>query len=250
MGLLDAAAQQAPAARARPVARAAHRRPGGRLHRPLPVLLQGPEGTRARRLPQDPERHRRRRAPHAAHLPGGGRRPAVARPLGRDLRHHAGPDVRALPAQGRHRARLGRRHRRLRPGVPHHDQRGHPPHEHGLLGVRGARGSRERADRAVARHARDRRRAVPRSGGPRPVPAARPVLVPALIHSWGDHSWISALSCRPTRPPRGSWSTRGRRSSTASATRGPSTRTCSGRSPMSSTARSWRRPASSSSARW
>ena len=48
VGLLDAAAQQAPAARARPVARAAHRRPGGRLHRPLPVLLQGPEGTRAR----------------------------------------------------------------------------------------------------------------------------------------------------------------------------------------------------------
>ena len=31
------------------------------------------------------------------------------------VRHHAGPDVRALPAQGRHRAGLGRGHRRLRP---------------------------------------------------------------------------------------------------------------------------------------
>ena len=28
---------------------------------------------------------------------------------------HAGPDVRPVPAQGRHRARLRRRHRRLRP---------------------------------------------------------------------------------------------------------------------------------------
>ena len=32
---------------------------GGREHRPLPVLLQGPEGAGRRRLLQDPERHRR-----------------------------------------------------------------------------------------------------------------------------------------------------------------------------------------------
>ena len=50
VGVLHAAAQQARAARARPVAWPAHRRPGGGLHRPLPVLLQGPEGDGARRL--------------------------------------------------------------------------------------------------------------------------------------------------------------------------------------------------------
>ena len=40
---------------------------------------------------------------------------AVAGPLGGGGVHHAGPDVRALPAQGRHRAGLRRRHRDLRP---------------------------------------------------------------------------------------------------------------------------------------
>ena len=101
---------------ARPVAGPAHRRPGGGLHRPLPVLHEGPEGDGPRRLHQDPERDRRRRAPHGPHLPGRRRRQAVAGPLGGDLRDHAGPDVRPLPAQGRHRARLGRRRRGLRPG--------------------------------------------------------------------------------------------------------------------------------------
>ena len=116
VGLLDAAAQQARAARARPVARAAHRRPGGRLHRPLPVLHEGPEGARARRLPEDPERDRRRRAPHASSSTRGWPTGSCPSPAGWRLRHDARPDVRPLPAQGRHRARLGRRHRGLRPG--------------------------------------------------------------------------------------------------------------------------------------
>ena len=45
------------------VAGAAHQRPADGLDRPLPVLHEGPEGARARRLPQDPERHRLDRAP-------------------------------------------------------------------------------------------------------------------------------------------------------------------------------------------
>ena len=46
------------------VAGAAHQRRADGLDRPLPVLHEGPEGARPRRLPQDPERHRLDRAPH------------------------------------------------------------------------------------------------------------------------------------------------------------------------------------------
>ncbi len=49
------------------------------------------------------------------HLPGRRGRQAVAGALGGDVLDHAGPAVRHVPAQGRHRARLRRRHRRLRP---------------------------------------------------------------------------------------------------------------------------------------
>ena len=65
--LLDAAAPQGAPGRA--VAGAAHRRPLGGVHRPLPVLLQGAEGAGPRRLLQDPQRAARRRAPDgpAAH---------------------------------------------------------------------------------------------------------------------------------------------------------------------------------------
>ena len=87
-----------------------------RVDRPLPVLHEGAEGAGHRRLLQDPERDRRRRAPGRPPLPGRRGRQAVARALGRDDRDDAGPDVRALPAEGCHRARLGRRPRRLRPG--------------------------------------------------------------------------------------------------------------------------------------
>ena len=44
----------------RPLEGPADERAGGRVDRPLPVLHEGPEGARARRLLGDPERHRRR----------------------------------------------------------------------------------------------------------------------------------------------------------------------------------------------
>ncbi len=69
--------------------------------------------------------------------------------------HHAGPDVRPVPAQGRHRAGLGRRHRDLRPGGRRpRIERGDPPHEHGLLGVRGLRDRRAACDTVLSRGSR------------------------------------------------------------------------------------------------
>ena len=57
------------------------------------------------RLLEDPERHRRRRAPHGPHLPRRGRRPDLAAAVGGAVRDHAGAHVRPLPPQGRDRAR-------------------------------------------------------------------------------------------------------------------------------------------------
>ncbi len=108
-----------------PLARPAHQRPGGRLDRPLPVLLQGAEGAWPGRLLEDPQRHPRRRAPDGPAAPGRGQRGDHPVALGGDLLDHAGPDVRPLPAQGRHRAGRRRRHRHLRPG--RHGRRCRPP---------------------------------------------------------------------------------------------------------------------------
>ena len=83
VGVLHAAALEARGPSGRPVAVPAHERPPGRLDRPLPVLLQGAEGARHRRLLEDPERHRHGRAPHGPALPGRGRRRDHARALGR-----------------------------------------------------------------------------------------------------------------------------------------------------------------------
>ena len=99
----------------RAVALPAHQRPVGGQHRPLPLLLQGAEGAGSGRLLQDPQRHRWRRAPHGPHLPGCRRRPHLAGPLGRAVRHHTGPHVRAVPPQGRARPGIRRRRRGLRP---------------------------------------------------------------------------------------------------------------------------------------
>ena len=96
VGVLAAAAHQARAPPRRPLERPAHQRPRRRVHRPLPLLLQGPEGARRRRLPRHPQRHGRGRAPDGPHLPGRRRRQAVARAVGRDVLDHAGPDVRPL----------------------------------------------------------------------------------------------------------------------------------------------------------
>ena len=113
---LAAAAAQGPPGLA--VAGPADQRPVGGLDRPLPVLLQGRQGTGPRRLLQDPERDARRRAPDGPAASGRGGGPAVAAALGGGGLDHAGQDVRPVPAQGGHRGRLGRRHRDLRPAGP------------------------------------------------------------------------------------------------------------------------------------
>ena len=119
VGLLDAAALPGRGPPGPHVAGAAHQRPADGLDRPLPVLHEGPEGPRPRRLPQDPERHRLDRAPHGPDVPGRRHRRAHARALGRAHEHDPGPHVRAVRPEGRHPARGRRRHRALRPERPH-----------------------------------------------------------------------------------------------------------------------------------
>ena len=86
-----------------------------------------------------------RRAPHGPDLPGRRRRRDHARALGRDVLHHAGADVRAVPA----------RRAIIAPGsdadIVVYDPDGHThdrrrrqaPHEHGPLGVGGLRDRRQ-----------------------------------------------------------------------------------------------------------
>ena len=147
------------------VAGAAHRRPVGGLDRPLPVLLQGAEGDGPRRLLQDPERPARRRDPDGPAAPGRRRGAHLAAALDRDRLRHAGADVRALPAQGHDRARLRRRHRRLRPDRDPGALGVDAPHGRRLLLLRGPRDHRQGPDGAVARPGDRRRRAVPGSAG-------------------------------------------------------------------------------------
>ena len=82
-----------------------------------PFDFHGPEGARARRLPQDPQRPARRRGPgRPAPRRRRGGRPDQPRALGRDHLDRAGQAVRDVPEEGRDRGRLRRRPRRLRPG--------------------------------------------------------------------------------------------------------------------------------------
>ena len=85
------------------------------VDRPLPVLLQGAEGARHRRLLEDPERHRHGRAPYGPAVPRRRGRRDHARALGRRRGDDACSHVRPLPAQGHHRSRRRRGHRDLRP---------------------------------------------------------------------------------------------------------------------------------------
>ena len=110
-------------------------------HRPLPVLHEGPEGARHRRLLQDPQRHRRRRAPHG---PASTRVSSTARSsLARWVETCATTPARMFglyPKKGVIAPGLRRRHRRLRPERPRPtigvDD---APHEHGPLGLGGLR---------------------------------------------------------------------------------------------------------------
>ena len=119
VGLLDAAARARRGAPGRAVEVHPHRRRHHGVHRPLPVLHEGPEGDGRRQLLQDPQRHRLGRAPDGPAVPGRRRRADLARAVGRRLLHDAGADVRPVRQEGRHRARRRRRHRRLRPERPH-----------------------------------------------------------------------------------------------------------------------------------
>ena len=70
--VLAAAAHEGPPGRA--LDRPRQGRPPGGLHRPLPVRLPRPEGARAGRLPEDPERPARRRGSARPHARRRGRR--------------------------------------------------------------------------------------------------------------------------------------------------------------------------------
>ena len=146
-------------------------------HRPLPVLLQGAEGARARRLLEDPERHRRRRAPHG---PASTRVSSTASiSLERWVETCCTTPARMFglyPPQGRHRPGRRRRHRGLRPerrtptiGVDktHHMNMDHSAWEGFVIDgkvdtvLSPRHGGRSRTTSYVGRQ------------GPRPVPQAR-----------------------------------------------------------------------------
>ena len=95
------------------VASAAHERRLGREYRPLSLLHEGPKGTRARQLLQDPQRDRLGRTPDGPALPGRGDRRDNFAALDRVGVDDTGADVRAVPAKGRDRPRLRRRRRDL-----------------------------------------------------------------------------------------------------------------------------------------
>ena len=97
--LLPAAPREGPLGRALEGPRQG--RPPGRLDRPLPVRLRGPEGAGPGRLPQDPERPAGRRGPgRPAPRRRRGRRPDLEGALGRGHLDRAGEAVRDVPAKG------------------------------------------------------------------------------------------------------------------------------------------------------
>ncbi len=109
----------------------------------------------------------------------------------------AGPDVRPLPAQGRHRAGRGRGHRGVRPGRTADAVGGDPPHERGLLGLRGHVDHRPGGDRALPRLGGDRRRRLPRRA--RATASSCPASCPSTWSEEGRPQWTSVSCCRRTR---------------------------------------------------
>jgi hypothetical protein len=107
--------------------------------------------------------------------------PHLAAALGRDRLRHAGPDVRALPAQGHDRARLRRRHRDLRPEREAGVLGGDAPHGRRLLLLRGQGDHRQGREGALPGAPGHRRRLLHRRRGPRAVPAPRHVRIPAVM---------------------------------------------------------------------
>src|SRR5690606_18535718 len=139
------------------------------------------EGARQGRLPGDPQRDRLDRAPHRPHVPGRRHRPDLAQAVRHADQHDAGPHVRPVRHQGRHRPGRRRRRRRVRPERAHLDRvRQDPPHEHGPLGVGGLRDRRARRRRDLAWRGAGVRRRVRRPRRARQVPQARPQPAPGL----------------------------------------------------------------------
>ena len=110
------AAASAPRAPGGALAGPAHRRPVGRGHRPLPVLLRGAKGAGRRAT----SRRSRTACPGVENrmdliYQGVVSGEISPRALGRGDLDQPGQDVRPLPPKGSHRPGLGRRHRHLRP---------------------------------------------------------------------------------------------------------------------------------------
>ena len=153
VGVLDAAALARGGPPGPHVAGAAHQRPADGLHRPLPVLHEGPEGARPRRLPQDPERHRLDRAPHGPACTRASSTGEITLERWVELTSHdPGAHVRAVRHEGRHRARAPTptSWSTTRTATPRSAYEQDPPHEHGPLRLGGLRDRRPRRHRALA----------------------------------------------------------------------------------------------------
>ncbi len=184
------------AAPRRPVAGPAQQRPVRGLHRPLPLLHEGPEGAGHRRLLEDPQRHRRRRAP---------RRPASTRgsstgklSLARWVETIATTPARMFglyPKKGIIAPGSDADIVLYDPSGAHPHQRRDAPHEHGLLRVGGFRGRRQGRHRHLARHRHRLRRRIPRPSRPWTVRA--PGLSDYLL--WVDMQDDHALDRRQGR---------------------------------------------------
>ena len=139
VGVLHPAAVPGRGPPGRAVALPAHRGPQRGQHRPLPVLHEGAEGARHRRLLQDPQRDRRRSSTAWTCSTRASSTGEITLERWVELCSTTPARMFGLyGAQGRHRAGRGRRHRRLRPAGPHeHRARQDAPHEHGPLRVGG-----------------------------------------------------------------------------------------------------------------
>jgi dihydroorotase-like cyclic amidohydrolase len=116
------------------------------------LLLHAAEAGRARRLPQDPERHGRRRGPHERALAP--RRALGAAHAGRARgghEHQRRAHLQPLPQEGHDRARLGRRPRDLGPREEPHDLGEDAPPERRLQHLRGHDRGRQRGRHPLAR---------------------------------------------------------------------------------------------------
>src|SRR5471030_1648045 len=153
------------------------------LDRPLPVLHEG-EAARRERLLEDSERRAGRRD---AHEPRVRRRcaagPHLAEPLRRADVDVPRENLRAVSAQGHDRARLGRRHRRLRSEPHDHARREDAAHELRLQPVRRAPGDGRDRHGPLTRPPRDRERRVRRPQGRRVVPETRHQSVMLVVRS-------------------------------------------------------------------